>query len=114
MAADALPLDRLRQLLRELPPGARALLIAELERAVMRGDEVPGGDLLLQEVRASVRASEEEHPRVEAPSRAFFRPVEPFLTNAQSDRKIPGRIPRSAIEPIWRWISRDLAPAVAQ
>ncbi len=80
----------------------------------MRGVEVPGGDLLLQEVRASVRASEEEQPRVEAPIRAFFRPVEPFLTNAQSDRKIPGRIPRSAIEPIWRWISRDLAPAVAQ
>jgi hypothetical protein len=114
MAASALPLDRLRQLLRELPPGARALLIAELERAVLRGDEVPGGDQLLQEVRAAVRNSPDNEPRIDGPVRAFFRPVEPFLTDAQSDRKIPGRIARAAIEPIWTWISRDLIPAQAQ
>ena len=114
MSASALPLDRLRQLLRELPPGARALLIAELERAVLRGDEIPGGDQLLQEVRAAVRNSSDKAPRVDGPVRAFFRPVEPFLTGAQSDRKIPGRIARAAIEPIWTWISRDLIPAQAQ
>jgi hypothetical protein len=114
MAAADLPLDRLRELLRELPPGARALLIAELERAVMRGDEVPGGDLLLQEVRASVRDGSEIGARIDTPTRAFFHTLEPFLTNAQSDRKIPGRIPRSAVEPIWTWIARDLAPAEAQ
>lgn len=114
MAVDALPFDRLRQLLRELPPAARALLVAELERAVMRGDEVPGGDLLLQEARASVRESGEHEPRVESPTRAFFRPIEPFLINAYNDRKIPGRIARAGIEPIWRWISRDLVPTEAQ
>jgi hypothetical protein len=114
MAADALPFDRLRQLLRELPPGARALLVAELERAVMRGDEIPGGDLLLQEARASVRESAEHESRAESPTRTFFRPIGPFLINAHNDRKIPGRIARAAIEPIWRWISRDLVPTEAQ
>lgn len=114
MAASALPLDQLRQMLRELPPGARALLIAELEHAVLRGDEVPGGDRLLQEVRAAARNSSDNERRVDVPVRAFFRPLEPFFADAQGDRKIPGRIARTAIEPIWTWISRDLIPAQTQ
>jgi hypothetical protein len=114
MAASALPLDQLRQMLRELPHGSRALLIAELERAVLRGDEVPGGDRLLQEVRAAARNSPDRDSRVDVPARAFFRPLEPFFTDAKSDRKIVGRIARTAIAPIWTWISRDLIPAQAQ
>ena len=55
MSPGVLPVERLRQYLRQLPPGARALLIAELERAVERGDNIPGGELLLQEVRGAVQ-----------------------------------------------------------
>ena len=40
----------------------------------------------------------------------FFRPIEPFLIDAAADRKAPGRIPRAGLEPVWTWISRDLAP----
>jgi len=115
MAPGALPLDRLRKFLRELPAGARALLMAELERAVLRGDEIPGGDMLLQEVRAAVRDSgEHAPPRIGPPARAFFRPLEPFLIDVRGDRKAPGRIARTALEPIWTWISRDLVPAESQ
>jgi hypothetical protein len=110
MALSALPVDKLRQYLRELPSGARTLLIAELERAVLRGDEIPGGDMLLQEVRAAVRESGERMPRIGNPARLFFRPIEPFLTDVAADRKTPGRIPRAALELVWTWISRDLAP----
>ncbi|MPZ37534.1 MAG: hypothetical protein GEU95_05630 [Rhizobiales bacterium] len=110
----ALPLDRLRQFLRELRPGARALLVAELERAVLRGDDIPGGDMLLQEVRAAVRDSGARAPRMGAPARAFFRPLEPFLNDAQNDRKALARISRAALDPIWTWIARDLAPAETQ
>jgi hypothetical protein len=111
MASGALPLDRLRQFLRELPSGARSLLMTELERAVLRGDEIPGGDMLLQEVRAAVRDSGEQAPRIGAPARAFFRPLEPFLIDTQLDRKAPGRIARATLDPIWSWISQDLIPA---
>src|SRR5262245_60385548 len=111
MASGALPLDRLRRFLRELPSGARALLMAELERAVLRGEEIPGGNMLLQEVRAAMRATDAQPPRIGAPAQAFFRPLEPFLIDAQSDRKSPGRIARATLDPIWTWILRDLAPA---
>jgi hypothetical protein len=114
MASGALPLDRLRQFLRELPSGARALLVTELERTMLRGDEIPGGDMLLQEVRAAVRDSGERVSRIGIPARAFFRPLEPFLIDARSDRKPPGRIARTTLEPVWTWISRDLAPAESQ
>src|SRR5262245_12570434 len=111
MASGALPLDRLRQFLRELSSGARALLMAELERAVLRGDEIPGGDMLLHEVRAAMRDAGDRVPRIGPPARAFFRPLEPFLIDAPGDRKAPGRIARATLEPIWTWISRDLVPA---
>jgi hypothetical protein len=111
MASGALPLDRLRQFLRELPTGALTLLITGLERAVLRGEEIPGGDMLLQEVRAAVRDSGHNAPRFGAPARAFFRPLEPFLIDLTGDRKIPGRIARTTLEPVWSWISQDLVPA---
>jgi hypothetical protein len=90
--------------------------MTELERAVVRGDEIPGGDMLLQEVRAAVRDSGEHAntPRIGAPARAFFRPLEPFLIDTQTDRKAPGRIARATLDPIWTWISRDLLPAEAE
>jgi hypothetical protein len=106
----ALPLDRLRQFLRELSTGARKLLVAELERAVLRGDGVPGGDMLLQEVRAAARSAGEQAPRLGAAARAFFRPLEPFLIDTMNQRKAPARIARASLDPIWRWIARDLVP----
>jgi len=61
MATGEAPVERLRGYLLQLPPAKRALLIAELERSLLRGDDVPGGDLLLQEVRGSVRESAKAH-----------------------------------------------------
>ena len=47
--AEAVPNEKLRQYLRELTPEARSLLAAELERALLRGDEPPGAKLILDE-----------------------------------------------------------------
>jgi hypothetical protein len=114
MAVGGQPVERLRQYLRQLSPGARALLIAELERTLLRGDEVPGGDLVLQEVRQAVRESGVSAPRIGNPARLFFYRVEPFLVDDSSALKHQGRIARAAIEPIWAWIGRDLLPAEAK
>ena len=108
------PLDRLRLYLRQLSPEARALLIAELERALLRGDEVPGGDVVLQELRRAARESGEQSPRIDNAARLFFRSLEPFLVDDTSALKHPCRIARASLEPIWAWIRRDLVPAEAQ
>src|ERR1700726_415835 len=114
MATGGPPVERLRGYLLQLPPAKRALLIAELERALLRGDDVPGGDLLLQEVRSSVRETGLRAPRLGSAARLFFRPLEPFLIDDQSGTKHPARIERASLQPIWDWICRDVVPEVGK
>jgi hypothetical protein len=110
MATGGPPVERLRGYLLQLPPAKQALLIAELERALLRGDDVPGGELLLQEVRSSVRDSGLRGPRLGAAARLFFRPLEPFLIDDQPDHKHTARMARSSLPPLWDWICRDVLP----
>jgi hypothetical protein len=112
-AMEGLPVERLRQFLRQLPPASRAMLINELERALMRGEEIPGGDFVLQEVRSAVREAGQPAARIDNPGRLFFRPVEPFLVD-EAAQKTQARIGRSSLEPIWTWIARDLMPQETQ
>jgi hypothetical protein len=114
MASKALPAERLRQYLSELKPEVRALLIAELERSLLRGDDMPGADLVLQELRRTMRGSGHTAARTGDAARAFFLPLEPFIVDDAPVREHPGRIPRAALDPIWAWIGRDLLPAEAK
>src|SRR4051812_21020856 len=117
------PLEKLRVFLRELPPAAKALLRAELERAAAAGDEVPAGDFILAELRRhdveaepapspepaptatpapsiipAPTAAQQEAGRIESASRMFFAPLEPFLVDDVPDRVHRGRITRAALE----------------
>lgn len=112
--ADGLPVERLRQYLRELKPEARALLIGELERGLLRGDETPGAELVLQELRRNARETGRPSSRGGNLARLFFQPLEPFLVDDVATHKHPGRIARVALEPIWEWICRDLLPGEAK
>lgn len=112
MATDAPPVERLRGYLSQLPTAKRTQLIAELESALLRGDDVPGGDLLLQEVRSSVRESAQRAPRISQAARLFFRPLEPFLIEDQSGQKQLARFARSSLPQLWDWICRDVLPDV--
>jgi len=114
MASDGLRVERLRDYLRELKPEARALLMAELDRARLRGEEVPAADLILQELRRTAPANAEPPPRIGDPARLFFAFFEPFLVDERTNRKHAGRIARTSLDAIWRWISRDLIPAEAK
>jgi hypothetical protein len=113
MASNGLPVDRLRDYLRELRPEARALLMAELERGRLRGDELPAIGLILQELREAAPNERALPPRIGDPQRLFFAPLEPFLVDDRSGRKRPGRVARMSLEPIWRWLCVDLMPAEA-
>ncbi len=108
--AGAETIERLRQFLRELSPQARSLLIGELERSVLRDDEVAGADLVLQELRNIVREQHQGAPRIGNAARLFFKPFEPLLVDDCGDHSHPGRIARLSLEPLWTWIRRDLLP----
>ncbi|MGZ5822197.1 MAG: hypothetical protein ACXWI1_12020, partial [Croceibacterium sp.] len=43
-------------------------------------------------------------------ARLFFQPLEPFLVDDVPDHKHRGRIARSALEPLWLWVSNTLIP----
>ena len=110
MAGDGQPIERLRAFLRELKPEVRALLTAELERAMLRGDDMPGAEMILTELRAEMRDGGKPTARPGSPQRMFFAPLDPFLVDDSAERKHKGRIARSSIEPIWEWLCRDLVP----
>jgi hypothetical protein len=111
---DGQSVERLRDYLRNLKPEARAMLIAELERAQLRGDDMAGSELVLEELRRTIRTEAQRVPRIGDAARLFFMPFEPFLIDAPADHKRVGRIARLSLEPIWGWIGRDLIPAEAK
>jgi len=47
-------------------------LIKELERAELRGEEIPGGEFLLKEVRSAVREKHDEADRIGKCRAAFL------------------------------------------
>jgi len=115
MAEDQ-PFDKLRMYLRELKPEARALLLAEVERAHVRGDRVPAAEFLLEELRRDQRqarpeTASEQADRIGTPARMFFAPLEPFLVDDSLEQLHRGRIVRASLEPVWIWLSRDLMPS---
>jgi hypothetical protein len=114
MASDGQAVERLRDYLRTLKPEARTMLVAELERGLLRGEETPGSQLVLQELRRAMRDSDIAAPRTANVIRLFFEPVEPFLVDDVVDHKRLGRIARLSVEPIWEWIGRDLMAAEAK
>jgi hypothetical protein len=129
MAAGGVPVERLREYLRQLPPSAQSLLALELERAASRGDDSPGGEVLLREVRCFARGSSAVvpntstsnfgnsslgDPNVGDPVSLFFRPLTPFLIDDDPERKYQGRMARACLEPLWAWIRRDLVPEEAR
>ena len=112
--AGADTIERLRQFLRDLSPKARSLLIGELERCMLRGEDIAGVDLVLQELRRVVRDQREGAPRVSTAARLFFKPLEPFMVDDRGDHNHPHRIARSSLETLWTWIKRDLLPDEAK
>ena len=111
MTGDGLPIERLRDYLRELKPEARSMLIGELERGLLRSEEMPGTDLVLQELRRTMRGSGEMPARIGDPARLFFRPFTPFLVDDGPEHHHRGRIARTCLELMWNWLERDVIPA---
>jgi hypothetical protein len=114
MASDGQSVERLREYFRTLKPEARSMLVQELERGLLRGDDNPGNQFVLEELRRTIRAEAQPIPHIGDAARLFFTPFEPFLFDGPADHKRMGRIARVSLDPIWNWIGRDLIPAEAK
>src|SRR6202167_6255831 len=106
MTSDGSSIERLREYLQSLSPEARAMLMAELERALLRQEDFAGSELVLQELRNTVRAVGQRVPRIGDAARKFFAPLEPFQFEGPADHKRIGRLARVSLEPIWEWTGR--------
>ncbi|HYA06459.1 MAG TPA: hypothetical protein VEF90_11250 [Xanthobacteraceae bacterium] len=111
MASDGQSIERLQEYLRTLKPEARSMLVQELERELLRGEENPGNEFVLQQLRRAIRADAQPVPRIGDAARLFFAPIEPFLIDGRADHRRIGRIARISLDPVWSWIGRDLMPA---
>jgi hypothetical protein len=108
MSRNETPVESLKGYLRQLSPQTRAKLLAEIERLRQSGEDIPGGDLLLSELRAESRQDGRALERLDQPARHFFRALEPYLTDRPAERTHAGQISRASLPPIWDWIGRDL------
>jgi hypothetical protein len=114
MTRNETPVESLKGYLRQLSPQTRAKLLAEIERLRQNGEEIPGGDLLLKELRADSRQDGRAIERLDQPARHFFRPLELYLTDRPPERANAGQISRASLPPIWDWIGRDLMASMVR
>ena len=80
----------------------------------MHGTSPAGAEMVLAELRRSLREGGTKSARFDDPARLFFQPIEPFLVDDGPDHKHRGRIARSALEPLWLWIGNTLMPEEAK
>lgn len=106
--------EKLREYLRDLKPAARALLMGELERTLLRGDDLAGAEVILAELRRELRDGVSDAERVGEAARRFFKPLEPFLVDDAPNHKHRGRIARRTLEPLWSWVSTSVMEEDAQ
>src|SRR5690349_2781228 len=104
MTRNETPVESLRGYLRQLTPQTRARLLAEIERLRQNGEDVPGADLILAELRADLRQNGRSADRLDPAARHFFRLLEPFLTDRPAERAGVAQLSRASLLPIWDWI----------
>jgi hypothetical protein len=106
--------DRVGEFLQRMTPMMRGNLLAELERLELCEDEMPGSAEILARLRAELRKDGSTQHRAGNPSRYFFAPLEPLLTDGAPPHANSGRIARGSLSSIWGWISHDLLPTMAR
>lgn len=106
--------DQIGEFLQRMTPLTRGNLLAELERLELCEDEMPGSAEVLAKLRAELRKDGSTQHRAGNPSRHFFAPLEPLLTDGAPLHTNSGRIVRGSLSAIWEWISHDLLPTMAR
>lgn len=105
--------ETLRSYLQALSPESRAVLADCILRQTQGGAEFPGADLIMRELQPGLASPHVPFPGA-SPEQLFFHPIEPFLADPEPAIPLPGQVSRASLEPIWRWICRDLIPGRAK
>ena len=111
--SDKIPVDEVRAYLGRLTQQARGSLLVEIERKLLYGEDVPGSDIMLAELRAEFRKSGQSADRAGNPSRYFFKPIEALFVDRPPELANAGQISRGSLSAIWEWINQVLLPAMA-
>ena len=102
------------QMLQAFLGGLPEIMAARLAKAVefdrLSDSAVLPHEMILDSLRPALRRSE-NFPRTPTPLRLFCRPFEDMLSSGQRREKQKGRIARSSVLPVWKWISTVLLPA---
>ena len=103
-----LAMDRLQGFLAALPPGMALKLAKAVEFDWVIGGNALPHDLILTALRPALR--EAGAGRTPTPCRLFCRTFDDLLVSTPSKEKRKGRIARSAIAPVWTWLTESLIP----
>ncbi len=93
----------------QLPEHVASRLAKAVEVDRLIGGKLPH-EVILRALRPQLKAA--PHPnRTETPMRVFCQPFEDILVDVHRDTKQKGRVARTSIGPVWRWLSEELMPA---
>ncbi|MEQ8395209.1 hypothetical protein [Thalassobaculum sp.] len=105
-------LDLLAGRVFDIPEPQFVDLVRSLEARRLKTDQRATADAVLSRLRP--RMSLARPPRRSTPQRLFCMPFEDLLYDPGTPRKAIGRIPRSAIMPIWSLIAKHANPSVLE
>ena len=100
------PLDNMASKVFEIPEAEFEKLVTALELRRLKPSHQAASVAMLTQIRPRLRLIRPE--RRFTPMRLFCRPFEDLLYNPKTSRKALGRIPRTALKPIWAEAERLL------
>ena len=95
----------LKAFLASLPPDKATMLAVAVERDRLQGKPGMPADLILDGLRPALRLASAR--RIPMPQRLVCEPFADFLVDDTREYKQAGRISRSSIRALWRWLAKD-------
>ena len=102
----------LKRLLATLPTDKALTLAAAVERGRLAGDRSLPVEVILDGLRPTLRRVQAR--RVPTAQRLFCEPFADFLVDDPREYKQPGRIARSTVRALWRWLKDVLRVGLAE
>ena len=106
--------NKLKEYLAQLAPQVRGRLLAELERLLLQGEELPRLEELITSLRTELIAAGQNQDRMGNPGRYFFQPLEPVLVDRAPERANSGQVARGSLGPIWDILTEDLLSTMSR
>lgn len=103
--------EELKRILASLTPDKAGVLATQLERQKLEGKGGPQIETVLAVLRKVM--GRDTTPRWPTPQRLFCVAFEDFLVDTRKV-KLPGRIARASIDPVWTWVLENGLPGAAK